>query len=180
MTTIAKVVIFVVIIGLVSAGAYYYDKNQKDQKASNADEILSKESVAANIESENTEDDKTKNATKENDSPTESSDNATKSTTKDGDITIGLVPQVEVAKVQANVNAGNQPWRTDPMQVTQADSGEFGFTVIDQFELIETTTNSSKIRAKHQGANYIIELNKPADTGPSGIWVIYKIIKEKI
>jgi hypothetical protein len=73
--------------------------------------------------------------------------------------------------VQRAVDAGDQPWRLDPLEVARADTAAFGFGPNDPMDLIQEQPGAARVRAQHVGTSYEIRLIQPARLGPSGIWI---------
>jgi hypothetical protein len=81
---------------------------------------------------------------------------------KIGTVTINTA---DVANIQAGVDAGSQPWRLDPLQVAQAECGDYGFTQTDAngFTIISqaASAGTAEISAKHNSKSYEIDVEKP-------------------
>jgi hypothetical protein len=73
---------------------------------------------------------------------------------------------------QRAVDAGDEPWRLDPLEAARADAAVLGFDAHDPMQLVEATRGSALVRAQHAGASYEIHLIQPARLGPTGIWVV--------
>jgi hypothetical protein len=77
--------------------------------------------------------------------------------------------------LQRAVDAGDEPWRLDPLEAARADGATLGFAATDPMELVETAAGSALVRAQHAGATYEIRLVQPARLGPTGIWVLASV-----
>lgn len=76
---------------------------------------------------------------------------------------------------QRAVDAGDEPWRLDPLEAARADTAELGFDAHDSMQLIRASGGSALVRAQHAGASYEIRLIQPARLGPTGIWVVVAV-----
>jgi hypothetical protein len=85
---------------------------------------------------------------------------------------VGLADLATTLPVQRAVDAGDQPWRLDPLEVARADGTVLGFAATDPMQLIDEKPGSAQVRAQHAGASYDIQLVQPARLGVSGIWVV--------
>src|SRR6266542_3337356 len=88
---------------------------------------------------------------------------------------VGLADLTTTQPLQHGVDAGDQPWRLDPLEVARADGTVLGFAATDPMQLIDEKTGSAQVRAQHAGASYDIKLVQPARLGPSGIWVVESV-----
>jgi hypothetical protein len=73
---------------------------------------------------------------------------------------------------QRAVDAGDEPWRLDPIDAARADAAVLGFEAHDPMQLLESGGGSARVRAEHAGVSYEIRLTQPARLGPTGIWVV--------
>lgn len=105
------------------------------------------------------------------------------SLTKTGPIKVGTV-ELNIDKmreIQQNVDNGHQPWYLDPLQVAMEMGTRYGFDPrkdrfkLEQVEHQSTGTSIAKVRAVHDGDEYIIQLMQPVKQGQGGIWVINAI-----
>jgi cytoskeletal protein RodZ len=176
MNKYTRIIVLILVIGAISVGGYYYIRSSRN-KASEDQNKTAQQSNNSTSEGQNNQIQNAEN----NQGNTDQSGNTpadTQTTTKDGDITVGQITSSNSTQIQDNVNSGNQPWRTDPLQVAEADGGDYGFTLSDQYDFLGTTDSVAKVRVGHQGKNYIIELTQPEKKGSSGIWAIKKIYTE--
>ncbi len=86
-----------------------------------------------------------------------------------------LVDTASAQTVQHAVDAGDQPWRLDPVEVARADTAAFGFSPADPMQLIDREIGSAHVRAQHAGNTYDIQLIQPARLGSSGVWVVTSV-----
>jgi hypothetical protein len=84
----------------------------------------------------------------------------------------GLIDFGKAEPLQRAVDAGDEPWRLDPLEAGRADAATLGFAASDRMELAETGSGSALVRAHHAGATYEMRLNQPARFGPTDIWVL--------
>jgi hypothetical protein len=77
--------------------------------------------------------------------------------------------------LQRAVDAGDEPWRLDPLEAARADATSFGFAPTDPMHLVETSAGYARVQADHAGARYEIRVVQPARLGRLGIWVVSKI-----
>ena len=176
MNKFVKIIILVLVMGAISAGVYYYVKSSRSKTSENQSKTEQQSDNATSGEQGN----QTQNTENNQGNLDQSGDTSTNSqaTTKDGDITVGQITPSNSAQIQDNVDKGNQPWRTDPVQVAQADGGDYGFTLSDQYDFLGTTNSVAKVRINHQGKNFIVELIQPEKKSSGGIWAINKIYAE--
>jgi len=88
---------------------------------------------------------------------------------------IALADLTTTQPLQHAVDAGDQPWRLDPLEVARADGTVPGFAATDPMQLADQKTGSARVRAQHAGASYDIQVLQPARLGPSGIWVVESV-----
>lgn len=91
------------------------------------------------------------------------------------DAATDLVDPAAAQSVQGAVDAGDQPWRLDPLEVARADARAFGISPGDPMQLVHEEAGAALVRCQHAGKTYEIELKQPARLGPSGIWVVTTI-----
>ena len=171
-----KIMILILLVGAVSLGAYYYVKSSR-KKTSEDQSKTDQQNNSGTSEEQGSQAQIAQNSPGNSDQSNNASTNS-QATTKDGDITIGQITPSNSTQIQDNVDQGNQPWRTDPLQVAEADGGDYGFTLSDQYNFLGTTDSVAKVRVGHQGKNYIIELTQPEKKGSNGIWAIEKVYVE--
>lgn len=176
MNKYARIIVLILVVGAISAGAYYYVRSSRNKASEDQSKMVQQNNNATSGDQNN----QTQNAENDQVNTDQSSNTSTNSqaTTKDGDITVGQITPSNSSQIQDNVNKGNQPWRTDPVQVAEADGGDYGFTLSDQYDFLGTTDSVAKVRVNHQGKNYVIELIQPEKKGIGGIWAIKKIYAE--
>jgi hypothetical protein len=63
---------------------------------------------------------------------------------------------------QHAVDAGDEPWRLDPLDAARADTPILGFDAHDSMQLVRASDGSALVRAEHDGASYEIRLIQPA------------------
>jgi hypothetical protein len=76
------------------------------------------------------------------------------------------------APVQDAVNAGDQPWRLDPLAVARAEATTLGLASSDPMRLTSVSAGAAVVRVQHESNTYDVQLTQPARPGPSGIWVV--------
>lgn len=75
--------------------------------------------------------------------------------------------------LQAEVDAGRQTWRKDPLAVAKFDGRMFGFTGDEDFKPIDSAeTNSRLFEVAVDGETYVMELLRAFPDNPDSIWVI--------
>jgi len=73
------------------------------------------------------------------------------------------------------VDAGDEPWRLDPVEAARADTALLGFDAHDSMQLVKASEGSALVRAQHAGTGYDISLIQPARLGPTGVWVVVAV-----
>lgn len=166
-------IIVIILLIAVGVGGYYFYKSKKSQKSS----TTSQTNNTTPQESNQTQSADNQSNQSQSQTPAADSATTTPENTKVGDVTVGTVKQGDNNKTQQVVDSGDQPWRSDPVQVAQADGGDYGFQLNDDYSLIsiDSSTHIAKVKVIHQGNTFIIELNQPVKQGNKGIWVIEKI-----
>lgn len=100
-----------------------------------------------------------------------------------GSVTIDLNAMKEIQK---QVDAGQQPWFLDPLQVARQLGARFGFDPgADQFTLVRQAekgaggTGEALVEATHAGTVWKIQLTQPLGPGKSSIWMINSILQKQ-
>lgn len=96
-----------------------------------------------------------------------------------GDIPVLPDPD-RVRYLQERVDQGEQPWRTDPIQVLELEGRMFGFTG-QQLQAAEWSTASdvAEARIRHGGTIYLITLARNTEAATNGIWTITAIASHR-
>lgn len=101
-------------------------------------------------------------------------------TTDSNGIKIGTVTidNEAIAKLQAAVDGGSQPWRLEPLDTAKAEALTYGFTSTDANTFVIASQAASagmaEVTAIHNSKNYTISLIKPVP-GDGKIWTISAI-----
>lgn len=76
-------------------------------------------------------------------------------------------------KLQAKVDAGEETWRLDPLEVARRDGRSAGFCINDEFiEPAQQEPGRFSVEAIHDGMAYVIELEQPLGRGEGKIWAV--------
>lgn len=87
-------------------------------------------------------------------------------------------------RLQGLVDAGEQTWRLEPLEVARREGRMAGFTLDDHFELLSKAmgeysgTYQAMVAADHEGRRYLIQLIQSVKVGDGGIWAINSIREE--
>jgi hypothetical protein len=80
--------------------------------------------------------------------------------------------------LQAEVNAGRQPWRLDPVEVARAtvasvgiDSSGVAYSQVATSEEPGTGRRRSTVRVGTGPGSFEVDLVQPVTQGPTGIWM---------
>jgi hypothetical protein len=94
---------------------------------------------------------------------------------KAGDGTVRPQDVAAAREQQRSVDAGDQPWRLDPLQAAQADAIGLGLAASDSFHVVSVEAGTARVRVRDRGVDYDIHLVQPARLGATGIWVVERI-----
>ena len=90
--------------------------------------------------------------------------------------------QEKMKEIQGYVDAGNQEWRLDPIEVVKVDApANYGFTALDVYTLSkkDEQKGEAEVQVEKQVNNqkiiYKVKLIQPVKKGPQGIWAITSI-----
>lgn len=89
-----------------------------------------------------------------------------------------VVLEDNLKKIQAQIDAGVDKTRLDPIEVVKIDStGVFGLNASDNMALEAPIEGQSEalVSVTHADKNYEVKLNKPGKKDSTGIWVISSI-----
>ncbi len=76
--------------------------------------------------------------------------------------------------LQNRVDAGEEQWRKDPLEVAKREAGVRGLLSGYTFKLISDDGEVAWVEAKGPG-DYLIGLVQPQKQGPGGVWVISEV-----
>lgn len=80
--------------------------------------------------------------------------------------------------LQEQADLGKQAFRTDPLEAARFDGRMVGFTGSEEFHLEALAGDSALVWVERDGAEYLLKLVQPADTGEGGIWMISSVTKQ--
>ncbi len=92
-----------------------------------------------------------------------------------GDVGIRPADVASARQLQRAVDAGDEPWRLDPLEAARADAVALGLSATDPFQLVSADAGVARVRAHHGQASYDIRVVQPARLGPTGIWVVERV-----
>lgn len=104
-----------------------------------------------------------------------------------GSITVGPVEidPDEIKALQDRVDAGEQLWLLDPLEVAKREGPKFGFTDRDTYHLISQVeagegsgTGEAIVQVVHSGDLYFIQLIQPNGPGEDSIWWINAVLRD--
>ena len=91
------------------------------------------------------------------------------------DASIGPEAVASAHALQRSVDAGDEPWRLDPLESARADAVALGLSPSDSFQLLSVETGIARVQAQDGSVTYDIRLVQPTRLGPTGIWVVDKV-----
>lgn len=77
--------------------------------------------------------------------------------------------------LQARVDAGNETWRKDPLEVARREAGGRGPLSNLDYKLVSREAGKATVTVAYQGKTFTISLIQPQKQGDDGIWVIKSI-----
>lgn len=91
----------------------------------------------------------------------------------------------EVKAMQDRVDAGEDLWLLDPLEVAKREGPKFGFSADDTFNLIQqievgegSGTGEAVVQVVHRGDLYFIQLIQPNGPGEDSIWWINAVMRD--
>jgi hypothetical protein len=91
------------------------------------------------------------------------------------DASIGPEAVASAHALQGSVDAGDEPWRLDPLESARAEAIALGLSASDSLQLLSVETGVARVRAQDGSVTYAIRLVQPIRFGPTGIWVVDKV-----
>ena len=91
------------------------------------------------------------------------------------DASIGPAAVASARDLQRSVDAGDEPWRLDPLEAARADGVGLGLAASDSFQLVSAKDGVARVRAQDGSVSYDIRVVQPARLGPTGIWMVERV-----
>jgi hypothetical protein len=91
------------------------------------------------------------------------------------DASIGPEAVASARDLQRSVDAGDEPWRLDPLEAARADGVGLGLAASDSFQLVSVKAGVARVRAQDGSVSYDIRVVQPARLGPTGIWAVERV-----
>jgi hypothetical protein len=91
------------------------------------------------------------------------------------DASIGPEAVASAHALQRSVDAGDEPWRLDPLESARADTVALGLSASNSFQLLSVENGVARVRAQDGSVTYEIRLVQPTRLGPTGIWVVDRV-----
>jgi hypothetical protein len=90
-------------------------------------------------------------------------------------VSIGPEALASAHELQRSVDAGDEPWRLDPLESARADAVALGLPASNSFQLLSVQAGEARVRAQDGRVSYDIRVVQPARLGPTGIWVVDRV-----
>jgi hypothetical protein len=92
------------------------------------------------------------------------------------------IPDEDYGRIQAGVDAGQNPWRKSPVRTAQVIGTKHlglrstdSYTFVEQYRDRGSGLQQAVVRVKHKQCYYLVELYQPIKQGPQGIWIVQEV-----